>query len=386
MEENRQLLVVSNNDQYREWVACLAAEGWAAHHASSVVEGLPPVAGTWAVIILDIPASPAGSLADLIEKYPRAVFVPVVAKDDMEAALRCFRAGCFDVLVEPVDSRQLKEMTARLVALGKKGGFANRNQMARANKDLKESLKILELDQMAGRQVQLSMLPDRKMRYGEYEIAYEIVPSLFLSGDFVGYNVVFDRYLLFYLADVSGHGASSAFITILLRFLLGRIVRRHINNNDREALSRAPEGFLEHINRQILALSVDKHLTIFSASIDMHNNILRYSVGAHVPTPIFMAEGDARFLPGKGKPVGIFEDAAWEVQEIALPKKFIMTATSDGVLEFVKGETMSEKLSTMIEVVAQSDYSLENICDRFGIKEVVDAPDDVTVLTVRRGF
>ncbi len=385
MEESRQLLVVSNNHQQQQWAEYLANSGWEVLYADSVASGMRQLSDGSSTVILDSPP-PKRDLPQLFSAYPDIAFVPVVANGDTQTVLEWFRAGCFDVLTRPVTENQLRELTERIAAPAKPSDSIYRAQLEKANRELRESLKILELDQRAGRQVQLSMLPDRTKRFGEYEIAYSIVPSLYLSGDFVGYNIVFDRYLLLYIADVSGHGASSAFITTLLRFLLNRIIRRHISENDLAALARAPEGFLEHINRQILALTVDKHLTMFSASIDMQNNILRYSVGAHMPTPIFMADGDARFLPGKGKPIGIFADASWEVQEIALPEKFIMTATSDGVLEFVKGETLSDKLSTMIEAVARSDYSLENICDRLGIEGVKDAPDDVTVLTVRRGF
>lgn len=387
MEESRQLLVVSNTHQYRQWAAQVAEEGWVVLHSQSVAEGMARCSGACKVVLLDLASSPAEYLPVLIEQYSDVFLIPVLGDDDLDMALYCFRAGCFDVLKAPVTFEQVEGMLRRIMeGLSAAQNIQSKIRLERANRGLRDNLKMLELDLKAGRQVQLSMLPDRKRRYGEYEIAYDIVPSLYLSGDFVGHHVVFDRYLLFYLADVSGHGASSAFITILLRFLLNRIVRRHVNNNDRAALARAPEGFLEHINRQIIELNVDKHLTIFSASIDMQTNLLRYSVGAHVPTPIFMAEGDARFLPGKGKPIGIFDDVTWEVQEIALPKKFILTATSDGVLEFVQGDSMAAKLATMIDAVAHSDYSLENICTRLGITGVKDAPDDITVLTVKRGL
>ena len=147
--------------------------------------------------------------------------------------------------------------------------------------------------------------------------------------------------MVLYAADVSGHGASSAFLTVLLKFILNRILRRHVTQNDHKAIARAPEGFIEHINKQILALGLDKHLTLFSACIDMERNILRYSVAAHMPMPVFVTNGDVRILPGKGKPVGIFSDCSWDVQEIVLPEKFAMVIVSDGVLEVLPGDTLN---------------------------------------------
>ena len=44
-----------------------------------------------------------------------------------------------------------------------------------------------------------------------------------LSGDFVDYFRITDRHFAFYMADVSGHGASSAFVTVLSEELLPTI-------------------------------------------------------------------------------------------------------------------------------------------------------------------
>ncbi|MBL4566839.1 MAG: serine/threonine-protein phosphatase [Porticoccus sp.] len=151
-------------------------------------------------------------------------------------------------------------------------------------------------------------------------------------------------------------------------------------------MAKAPEGFIEHINKQIMALDLDKHMTIFSACIDMERNILRYSVAAHMPMPVFVSDGDVRMLPGKGKPVGIFSDCTWEVEEIALPEKFAMVVVSDGVLEVLPGKTLKEKEQYISETIAKSDASIEDICEGLGINQVTDAPDDVTVLTLRRGY
>ena len=175
-------------------------------------------------------------------------------------------------------------------------------------------------------------------------------------------------------------------MTVLLKFIFNRLLRRHTVKNDVSVMAKAPEGFIEHINKQIMALGLDKHLTIFAGSIDMERDILRYSVAAHMPMPVFVADGDVRMLPGKGKPVGIFSDCTWEIEEIALPKKFAMVTVSDGVLEFLPGKSLKEKEQYISETIANSDASLEDICEGLGINQVKDAPDDVTVLTLSRGY
>src|SRR5690606_39405532 len=92
------------------------------------------------------------------------------------------------------------------------------------NRELQASLHLLQEDQDAGRQVQISLLPATPWEADSFSFAHQIIPSLYLSGDFVDYFRVDERRIAFYLADVSGHGASSAFVTVLLKFMTTRLL------------------------------------------------------------------------------------------------------------------------------------------------------------------
>lgn len=341
------------------------------------------------VVVIDLPLSAIREkFACLPSQDVDIAYVVVLPETDPRDVVELFHNYAADVVIKPFDGDRFREAVER-ASHCKSLMVQNRQyreQLETANRELEESLRILEVDQMAGRQVQSSLLPVTPLYHGDYEIAHRIVPSLFLSGDFVGYNVIFDRYMVLYVADVSGHGASSAFLTVLLKFILNRILRRHISRNDYGAMTRAPEGFIEHINKQIMALGLDKHLTMFSASIDMEQNILRYSVAAHMPMPVLVTDDQVSLLPGKGKPIGIFPEGQWAVEEIKLPEKFVLTVVSDGVLEFLPGNSYSEKQQFIADAVAKSDGSIEAICEGLCINQLKDAPDDVTVLTVRRGY
>jgi serine phosphatase RsbU (regulator of sigma subunit) len=242
------------------------------------------------------------------------------------------------------------------------------------------------MDQMAGRQVQLNLLPRGPLSLGEYTASHQIVPSLFLSGDFVGYSIAFDRFLLFYVADVSGHGASSAFVTIMLSYIIRQIIRRHINEGDPSALLNAPEGLIEHVNRHIMALELDKHLTIFAGSIDTERHVLRYAMGAQLPLPMVITEDKVAFLPGKGKPVGLFEDASWAIEEMTLPENFTLLVVSDGLFDCVSGDSMEEKEQTILAACQRIGPAggHDAICRELGIDTIENAPDDVSVMTVIR--
>ena len=155
-----------------------------------------------------------------------------------------FRLGVADVVLPETSEEKIKNTLLRIdkLATSRLKKRLYRTELEKANQELQESLRLLKQDQIAGLEVQKSLMPESPLKFGDYEISHSITPSLYLSGDFVGYNFVLGRYLLFYFADVSGHGASSAFVTVLLRFMIGRVIRRHQLEKDYGALAQAPEG------------------------------------------------------------------------------------------------------------------------------------------------
>lgn len=386
-------MVVSVDRQRRDqWSAELSALGRQVATAESASQAMAEIPD-FLPALLFLHVAVGAKVADVSLEFDQrcknfGVAVITILADPTPADVAdCFRRGTIDVLLEPFDTKTLRDALDRAASFRSlyQENIEYRKQLERANRELRESLNTLRMDQLAGRQVQLNMLPETPFRCGDYEIAHRIVPSLYLSGDFVGYNIALDRYLLFYFADVSGHGASSAFVTVMLSFILRQIRRRHIADDDHAALSRAPEGLVEHINRQILAMGLDKHLTIFVGAIDTETNILRYAVGAQVPMPILLADGKASFLAGKGKPVGLFEDAHWQIEEMVLPAAFSLVVVSDGLLDCLSGTGWAEKQQQLFAAITKGGASHAQLCSELGIDKIKAAPDDVSIVTVIRG-
>lgn len=394
MAENiRNLLLVSDRkEESAQWASSLTEAGWSVQTVTTFEQLVSyPGRRDYHIILLVTDSAGDSIIRELIdcgdEQLLSGLLLPIVNSASGEEVISLIRAGVHDLLIRPFPTHDLLKSVARVSDYRDlvQENVLYRSKLEAANRELRESLVNLRLDQMAGRQVQQSLLPPTPMHHGEYTIAHRIVPSLYLSGDFVGYHVVFDRYLLFYFADVSGHGASSAFITILLRFILRRIVRNHVRDRDFKAVARAPSGFIEHINRQLLGTGLEKHLTIFAGSIDMNNHFLRYAVGAQLPMPLFVVGEDARFLPGKGKPVGIYENATWDVEEIALPARFSLAIPSDGILDLLPGDNLAAKEEQLLKAASGANMDHDKLCHALGMDSVTEAPDDISILTVTRG-
>ena len=391
-EENKRVLVICRDEnRYAPWLRYLESDGWKTCRVDSrddALESIPEFLP--ALMFIDI--DPDEHVIDIDENFAQRcrdsglAVIPILVNPRPEDIVDSYRRGAIDVLIDPFDSSEMLE------AIKRAGSFKDlyrenmdyRGQLEHSNRELRDSLNTLKMDQLAGREVQLSILPGQPLVYKDYEITHKIVPSLYLSGDFVGYSVLLDRFLIFYMADVSGHGASSAFVTIMLSFMVRQISRRHTQQIDIEALQRAPAGLLEHINRQVLAMQVDKHLTMMVGSIDTHHDILRYATAAQLPMPVMVTESGAEYMAGKGKPVGLFDNIHWGVEEIKLPKDFSISIASDGLLECLSGETFADKEQTMLDACGQSEMNHASISAALNIVAMEGAPDDVSLMTITR--
>lgn len=327
----------------------------------------------------------------LAKAFPRKQhiqFVQLFSDEPVRKVMDAFQTDNSDCLQVPFTDKTLLLSMERA---GERRNFIGKNmrskkRIEKAKHELERNLSILEADAQAGRHMQQSLLPSSPVITPPYYVAQKICPSLYLSGDFVNYLTALDNFLLFYLLDVSGHGASSAFVTVMVRQLMRRIVRRHVMDQDIKALEKAPSGFLERINQVMNDNDLDKHLTMFAGALNRKKNTLRYTIGAQLPLPILITDGKAEYLEGKGSPVGLFPQGKWQVHELKLPEKFVLIAFSDGVLEKLPQQSLKAKESFMLKKLAHCPADIDKVLPRLGITDTQDLPDDIAVFMLARGY
>ncbi|MDN3640616.1 response regulator [Simiduia curdlanivorans] len=308
-----------------------------------------------------------------------------VVADVVEA----LRLGASDYLIKPIVDIEMLEHSINK-SLERKALLADnqryRSELESANRVLRENLRVLERDQKAGRQVQRRLLPQHPQTRGQYHVTQHIEPSLYLSGDFIDFAYLGQRYLAFYLADVSGHGASSAFVTVWLKHLVTRLVREEELYADASSFEQGPAHLLDVINQELLDTSLGHHLTLFTGVIDTQTHQLRYCVAGHLPMPVMITDTGASFLPGEGKAVGIFKDAQWTVWQVDLPETFHLLALSDGVLEILGADNLADKELELLARLSNMPPSIAAACEALQLSSVTEAPDDIAVLSISRGL
>lgn len=317
--------------------------------------------------------------------FPDLPVIVVSGAGVMEDVVRALRLGADDFLVKPVLDMEMlahalrKALERQTLA---KENKAYRDHLEITNRELKLGLDELRADQQAGRQAQLRMLPE-PFELQDVSCNHRILPSLMLSGDFLDFIEVDDDRMVLYIADVSGHGASSAFVTVLLKNLTYRLRRNYLRGSSDDLLS--PELVLSRINAELLASELDKHLTIFYAVLTLSTGELCYSVGGHFPMPIIVTLGKAEYLEGRGMPVGLFKDAVYKRATVTIPSVFSLMMFSDGILEIMSESSLNKKEQALLVMASKAKGNLENIWTLAGVAEHSEVPDDIAIATVSRG-
>ncbi|UUY07049.1 SpoIIE family protein phosphatase [Pseudomonas sp. J452] len=316
--------------------------------------------------------------------------VPVIVVSGagvMSDAVEALRLGAADYLIKPLEDLAVLEHSVRRALDRTHLRLENqryREKLETANRELQASLHLLQEDQNAGRQVQMNMLPLTPWRVDGLEFAHQIIPSLYLSGDFVDYFRVDERRIAFYLADVSGHGASSAFVTVLLKFMTTRLLYESRRGGLLPEFK--PSDVLGHINRGLINCKLGKHVTMLGGVIDEQSGKLTYSIGGHLPLPVLFSEGHAHYLEGRGLPVGLFNEAVYTDLQMDLPKSFSLTLLSDGILDLLPGDTLKEKEAILPQLISSAGGTLDGLRQVLGLANLGEMPDDIALLVLSRNL
>jgi len=339
---------------------------------------------------LRMPKVDGVSLLRKINERQTDIPVPIIVisgAGGMNDVVEALRTGACDYIVKPiVDMKVLEHSIQHCLDRYdlQRQNQQYKQELEATNRELKESLKLLEQDQKAGLQLQLKMFPQEPLQIRDYRVTYKLIPSLYLSGDFLEYSEYDSAHLGFYLADVSGHGSSSAFVTALLHHLSVRLVRRHEKNRRTHEYPMAtPAEILAYFNRELLSIGIDKYVTMFLGMINTHTGEMHYSVAGHLPMPILATNTDAHYLEGTGMPLGIIPDVEYYDYKIQLPEAFSLCMFSDGILEILPADGLLKQEDYLLNLIKNNNHSIEEISKSLKLDDLKEVPDDIAIMTIQ---
>jgi PAS domain S-box-containing protein len=256
-------------------------------------------------------------------------------------------------------------------------------QLEKANRRLKHSLTRIRDDERAGRRIQFKLLPPIFTRIGSFDCSRYLWPSMSVSGDFVDYFSINEHTLGFFMADVSGHGVSSALVTVLLKSMMTLLLHQY--QTEQDATLFDPAECLRHLNTELITENTGKHVTIFYGLLDNQKEVMTYASAGQFPPPFISGNGTVHKIESRGTPLGLFSDSHYQNTEIAVPPTYTLALFSDGILDIMPGDDIPWKLKHLKDLVGQPGFSRDMLAQHFHPDRKEHLPDDIAFLCIKCG-
>ncbi|GAB4534609.1 MAG: hypothetical protein Kow0063_17900 [Anaerolineae bacterium] len=246
----------------------------------------------------------------------------------------------------------------------------------------------LEEELAVGRQIQLSLLPERPPVVPGWEFAAAYRPAWQVGGDlydFLEWPGETHRLGLL-IADVTGKGVPAALFMAFSRTIMRSEGISGQGCGPATALKRANSALMRDIRPESMLF-----LSAFYATLDTRNGRLAYANGGHNwPLWLRADTGEIQPLDGRGIVLGAFGDIEIEEQEIEMAPGDLVIFYTDGLTEARDADArLFEEERLRATLMAEPGISAEQMVER--IVKAVDAftgetpqADDLTLLVVRR--
>lgn len=258
-------------------------------------------------------------------------------------------------------------------------------ELAVSNQQLQHSLAELEAGERAGKQVQFKMLPPASFSCGEYQFSHALYPSAIMSGDFVDYFNADGHKVVFYIADVAGHGVASAFVTVYLKRFISDYYERYQRDNADTLID--PAAMLAALNSELLRENITNYIALFYAVLDTRNHQLTYANAGTYPWPLLQYQEQGvqhdRYLELKSTPVGMFDFARYQNQSLTMADNSGLLLCSDGLLDVLPHKTTELKLQ-FLQHSSKVAADIPALLSALAVNPEQALPDDLTILKLSR--
>ena len=207
-------------------------------------------------------------------------------------------------------------------------------------------------------ELQKRLLPNA-IELQNYTVETFFQPSAYLSGDWFDYWKISDKEVMFYLADVSGHGVTSSLLTSWMAAFHGR--------------AKTPRGLIKKLNGMLVQENIEKHITMIAGILNLETHQLRWSSAGHYPPAIIFEPNQVpKILHTSSFPLGLTEELEVEEHECVLNRHARFIICSDGALEPFNGGLNDQFTQLVYHLQNQSFEAPEHVAD------------DIAILSLRR--
>jgi sigma-B regulation protein RsbU (phosphoserine phosphatase) len=281
------------------------------------------------LILLDIlmPGESGFETCALLKSDPKTAGIPVIflsALDDVQSKVKGLKIGGVDYISKPVYGEEVLARVRVHLRIRENDRVLAREQQARI-----EELRHAQ---------QAILIHPEDCPQASFAVFYK--PLEGVSGDFYDVVTVDSGVFGYFVADVSGHGVSAAFLTSAIKALLRQYTGPLFS----------PEDTLRGIDavmRQMLG--DEQYLTACYAHLNRRTKKLVVVSAGHPPVIVVSAAGLAQTLEMDSDPLGIFSALVIQRREIKLSPLDRFYLYTDGLIEASPGGARRQGLERLID-------------------------------------
>jgi sigma-B regulation protein RsbU (phosphoserine phosphatase) len=340
----------------------------------------------------DMPRMDGRELVERIRTEGRAGYtylLMLTARSEKGDLVAGMEAGADDFLAKPFDRDELRVRLAageRIINLER--SLADRNQkLFAANERMHDDLR-------AASRVQQELLPTTLPEISGLRFAWRYRPCEELGGDLLNVVSIGDSAAAMYLADVSGHGVAASLVSVSVHRSLSvqrersSLIMLH-GDTPGDERTAPPNQVVSRLNALYpMRSNGGRFLTVVYATVDAEHLRLEYCAAGH-PGPTIARRGQpVRSLETHGIPIGVIDEAEYDMTAFQLQEGDRIYLYSDGLAEAMKPDRRlfgPERVGSVIDETREKslDESLDAIIDAAvawqGSKEFAD---DVSILAM----
>lgn len=218
---------------------------------------------------------------------------------------------------------------------------ATRHQLSHFQEELQEALQ-------SAAHIQRSLIPTRQPSYGNLHYSWQYMPCKQVGGDLFNIVQLDEQTVMTYLVDVSGHGISSAMVTVSVHQSLsrhtGQLIKRPTEQPPFYEIT-PPGEVLQELEAEYPFERFEEFFTISYILINPHTGQLRYCNGGHPPPLLLRKDSSIERLDAGGTVIGVGNLVDFEEGENRLHPGDRLFMYTDGITEHLgtSGEAYGEE-------------------------------------------
>lgn len=266
---------------------------------------------------------------------PGTAWIILSGVETFDAAVEAIQLGAYDFLGKPPRMEEL-EVVVRNV-LEQRQLVAERDRLfdelrdanldlARKIRELQDKSDVIRRDLERAEVIQRALLPSEPPSLEGYRVNAIYRPGMHVGGDLYYAGRIGPKHLAMYVTDATGHGVSSAMLSVLFH--------RRLTMSDRRGVPLSPADVLDHANRAICEerIAPGLFLTVAYCLVDLEERTAVIASAGHPPVLIGSPATSLRRVARTGPALGLSPGARYGEERIWLAPGERLLLYTDGVL------------------------------------------------------